>query len=351
MILIVTADADSSADHVSTRLRARGVEVQRFNPADYPVRASLSFALDPHGHRHIVIEDEHRRIDLDEVDAVWFRRPETPRPDARLADMRMRRYVVEECHAHLEDVWNALPCPAFPAVPAVMARAALKLSQLGVAGELGFELPPTLVTTRPAALLDFHRRHDGRIISKLAGPTMGRFYGPEVARYTEPVTTRDIGYVEAVRLAPAIFQASVDKRVELRITVVGERVFPVEIHSQDAARTRGDWRRYDLGLTPHRLHALPEEVSRRCTQLVRRLGLAYGAIDMILTPEGRYVFIEINPNGQFLWIEQLVNAGIGEAIAEHLAAQAQARARLPAVVGAQARRPSAATRNRTHECH
>jgi hypothetical protein len=336
MILVVTADADSSADHVITRLRGRGVDVQRFNPADYPTRASLGFTLDPRGRRHIVIEDERRRIDLADVDVVWFRRPDAPRPDARLADTRMRRYVTEECHAHIEDVWNALPCPAFPAVPAVMARAALKLSQLGVAGEVGFELPPTLATTNPAALLDFHRRHDGRVISKVAGPTLGRFYGPEVGRYTEPVTTRDIGYVEAVRLAPAIFQASIDKRVELRITVVGERVFPVEIHSQDAARTRGDWRRYDLGLTPHRLHALPDEISRRCARLVRRLGLAYGAIDMILTPEGRYVFIEINPNGQFLWIEQLVHAGIGEAIADCLAAHAQARARLGATAGVEA---------------
>ena len=336
MILVVTADADSSADHVSARLRARGAEVQRFNPADYPVRASLSFALDPQGRRRILIEDEHRRIDLARVAAVWFRRPGLPRPDPRLADTRLRRYVAEECHAHLEDVWNALPCPAFPAVPAVMARAALKLSQLALAGELGFELPPTLVTTRPAALLDFHRRHDGRVISKVVGPTLGRFYGPEVGRYTEPVTTRDIGYVEAVRFAPAIFQASVDKRVELRITVVGERVFPVEIHSQDAARTRGDWRRYDVGLTPHRLHALPDAVACRCVQLVRRLGLAYGAIDMILTPEGRYVFIEITPNGQFLWIEQLVHAGIGDAIADHLAAHARAFARRPETAGAAA---------------
>jgi glutathione synthase/RimK-type ligase-like ATP-grasp enzyme len=214
-----------------------------------------------------------------------------------------------------------------------------------VAGELGFELPPTLVTTNAAALLDFHRRHDGRIISKVAGPTLGRFYGPDVGRYTEPVTTRDIGYFDAVRFAPAIYQACVDKRVELRITVVGERVFPVEIHSQDAARTRGDWRRYDLGLTPHRLHALPEALTRRCVQLVRRLGLAYGAIDMILTPEDRYVFIEINPNGQFLWIEQLVRAGIGEAIADCLAAYAQAHARLPLFMAAGAEGLTPAHRN------
>jgi glutathione synthase/RimK-type ligase-like ATP-grasp enzyme len=110
----------------------------------------------------------------------------------------------------------------------------------------------------------------------------------------------------------------VPKRFELRVTVVGEQVFAAEIHSQQTNRTRVDWRRYDLSHTPHLPHALPEHVQVKCVELVRRLGLCYGAIDLILTPDGRYVFLEINPSGQYMWIEERTGLPISEAVANLL---------------------------------
>jgi glutathione synthase/RimK-type ligase-like ATP-grasp enzyme len=115
-----------------------------------------------------------------------------------------------------------------------------------------------------------------------------------------------------------IFQAYVPKLVELRITVVGRRIFAAEIHSQRTNHTRCDWRRYDQGQTPHRPHELPRDLEQRCTALVERLCLRYGAIDMVLTPDGRYVFLEINPNGQYLWIEHETGLPISEAICDLL---------------------------------
>jgi len=320
MILIVTGPVDVTADAVAERLRARGAEVVRFDPADYPARARLALGLDARGRVTATLHHEERRIALHELDAIWFRRPGRPEPDAALTDEQVRRYVAAECEQHLDDVWNALPVRTFPAPPLALARAALKASQLVAAGQLGFELPPTLFTNDPRELLDFHRAHDGRLISKLAGPAFNRAFGPGLGRFTEPLRTRDVGHVEAVRYAPVIFQAEVEKRLELRVTVVGERVFAVEIHSQATRRTRGDWRRYDVGHTPHRIHKLPGELATRCAALVRYLGLDYGAIDLVLTPDGRYVFLEVNPNGQFLWLEQLTGLGIVDAIADRLMA-------------------------------
>ena len=57
--------------------------------------------------------------------------------------------------------------------------------------------------------------------------------------------------------------------------------------------------------------------------LVRRLGLHYGTIDMVLTPDGRYVFLEINPNGQYLWIEKQSGLPITEAVCDLLARESQ----------------------------
>ena len=137
-------------------------------------------------------------------------------------------------------------------------------------------------------------------------------------RYTEIVSRRDVGYTDSVRYVPVLFQAYVPKRVELRVTVVGQQVFAAEIHSQASHRTRHDWRRYDFFKTIYLPHELPREVERRCLQLVERLGLCYGAIDMILTPDNHYVFLEINPNGQYLWIENETGLAISDALCDLL---------------------------------
>jgi glutathione synthase/RimK-type ligase-like ATP-grasp enzyme len=218
----------------------------------------------------------------------------------------------------LRDVWNALDCCWLPARPLAILRAQGKASQLRVAGELGLELPPTLFTNSPDEFLDFYQQHNGNIVSKLAGFAIQKAAGDIFVRYTEAVARRDVGYATAIRYCPVILQAYVPKRLELRITVVGREVFAAEIHSQQTHRTRHDWRRYDLGHTPHFVHDLPPEVQARCVRLVERLGLCYGAIDMILTPDGRYVFLEINPNGQYLWIEHKTGLPISAAICDLL---------------------------------
>src|SRR5262249_179757 len=110
----------------------------------------------------------------------------------------------------------------------------------------GFELPPTLVTNSPTDFLEFYREHNGDLISKLAGLTFFDAFGTKFGRYTELVSRRDVAYARGVRFCPIIFQAYVPKRLELRITVVGDQVFPAEIHSQHTNHTRHDWRRYDL---------------------------------------------------------------------------------------------------------
>jgi glutathione synthase/RimK-type ligase-like ATP-grasp enzyme len=218
----------------------------------------------------------------------------------------------------MQDLFSALDCAWLPAAPHAVRHAEQKTMQLGVAAALGFELPPTLITTSPADMLAFHRAHGGRIVSKQAGKSFFHTVGHSLIRYTELVTTRDLAHAGALAYCPITFQAYVDKQVELRVTVVGRQVFAAEIHSQTTNHTRHDWRRYDHGQTPHRAHELPRELEARCVALVEQLGLRYGAIDLVLMPDGRYVFLEINPNGQYLWTEYAAGLPISDAICELL---------------------------------
>jgi glutathione synthase/RimK-type ligase-like ATP-grasp enzyme len=115
-----------------------------------------------------------------------------------------------------------------------------------------------------------------------------------------------------------IFQAYVPKRLELRITVVGRQVFAAEIHSQLSRRTEHDWRHYNIDQTPYRPHRLPDAVQAQCIRLVEHFGLCYGAIDLVLTPDDRYVFLEINPTGQWRWIEVMTGLPISDAVCDML---------------------------------
>lgn len=318
MILVISNGDDAHADHIEAMLRERGAMFMRFDPAMFPVAATLSVSYEPAGRSRRTLRVGEQHLDLREVTAVWYRRPGIPGAHAGIEDRAAREFVQEECRQLIQDVWSSVDCAWLPAQPAIVKSAGQKATQLKIAGELGFELPPTLITNSPTDLLEFYRRHDGDIVCKLAGSALQKSVGWTFARYTEAVSTRDIAHAQAITLCPMIFQARVPKQVELRITVVGRQVFAAEIHSQTSNHTRLDWRRYDDHNTPHSVHVLPAAIEARCRELVGHLGLRYGAIDMIQTPDGRYVFIEINPNGQYLWIEHQTGLPISKAICELL---------------------------------
>jgi glutathione synthase/RimK-type ligase-like ATP-grasp enzyme len=175
-----------------------------------------------------------------------------------------------------------------------------------------------LVTNSPQAFLEFYFECRGQLVSKVI--LFGRVHrnGENHDSYTHVVQRRELVGYQSVRYAPGIFQEYVPKRVELRVTVVGSRVFAAEIHSQDSRLTRDDWRHYDNDRATYAPHALPKSIENLCLQLVRALHLSFGAIDLVLTPQGEYVFLEINPNGQWVWVQELAGLPIAEAIAELL---------------------------------
>ena len=295
----------------------------RLDLADLPSLAQLSVAYQAGTRARVTLRVRDATVDLSAVTAVWSRRPQAPSPDAEITNQALRDYVRQET----ADAWigasTLLDCPWLPAPRWQELRACYKALQLQVAADLGFEIPPTLVTNSSEDFLDFYRRHNGAVVSKTVHNRLlpvDRPEGYDAYVLTEPVANRDVVDADAVRYCPVTVQPYVDKRVELRVTVVGDRVFPVEVDSQWTNHTRYDWRRGDCHRGRYAIHDLPPIVGRRCVALVERLGLRFGAIDLILTPDGRYVFLEINPNGSWLATEQLTGLPISAAIGDLLMA-------------------------------
>ena len=139
--------------------------------------------------------------------------------------------------------------------------------------------------------------------------------------YTNKLTNKDMAQIDSVKMSPSIFQVYVSKKHELRITVVGDKIFPVKIYSQEDEVTSLDWRRkpklndFDVKMEQT---ILSQKVKQYIRHYMELINLRYGCIDMIVTENDEYVFLEINPNGQWYFVQLHTEAQIAEAIAELL---------------------------------
>jgi glutathione synthase/RimK-type ligase-like ATP-grasp enzyme len=136
--------------------------------------------------------------------------------------------------------------------------------------------------------------------------------------FTMAVNRRNATNLHALRNGPVLLQEQVEKRTELRITLAGDAVFAAEVDSQAAASTRVDWRRMAEPRLRWRTARLPDGVVESLSGLMRRMGLSFGAVDMILTPDGRTVFLEVNALGDWLFIEEQLDLPITAAVADLL---------------------------------
>ena len=189
--------------------------------------------------------------------------------------------------------------------------------QLQVARSVGLTCPETLIANNPDEIRAFFNRQGGRVVVKPL--RLGYFdYGHvQTAAYTSIVSTSNLANDEALKAAPVIYQHHLEKRWDIRVTIVGESIYAAAIHSQETVSARVDWRRTDVDLK-HTEHVLPKEIAKACRRLMKVLNLRFGALDLVLTPDGQYIFLEINPNGQWLWIEDKLGYPITNRIAEWL---------------------------------
>jgi glutathione synthase/RimK-type ligase-like ATP-grasp enzyme len=212
--------------------------------------------------------------------------------------------------------------PLWVSRPDRIRAAEFKPSQLVAAQEIGLRIPNTLLTNNQKAVRDFYERLHGRVICKAVWknqldlqddrPGQARFM------YTSEVRPEHLEWLDGVQTTMHCFQEQIEKEIELRVVVIGHQVFAIEIWSQQAEKTRLDWRRSYPDLR-YAIHRLPAFLEQQCLQLVQHFGLQYSAMDFILTPDGEYIFLEQNPNGQYDWLSSPTGLPLAEAMAHLLA--------------------------------
>ncbi len=320
-VLIVTEPLDVHADFVISELKERRVPVFRFHTEEFPANSQISIS-GAGTTWSAEIRTPLRSLRLQDVRAAWLRRPGDPvagsalRPESREFAVQQARSTLTAMYALVGDRWLSHPDS--------MRAAADKVRQMRSAAAAGLAVPDTLIGNDVDRAVAFHHRNvrlgRGTAVKSLwlRAPVS---YDGDVRL---PLTTvwpenTDPDEVETIGLAPAVFQEYVPKQREIRAVVIGSRVFAASVDSQAIPEARHDVR----GATKkarYEPHDLPADVRGALLELVRGLGLRFCSADLVLTPDGRHVFLDLNPNGQWLWLELEAGLPLSAAMADLLAA-------------------------------
>jgi glutathione synthase/RimK-type ligase-like ATP-grasp enzyme len=251
-------------------------------------------------------------IDLSSLSAVWYRRPDPPELSSVTLSNQERDVVRAQWRNSIRGLVHVLDA-RWINHPDRNDDAEQKLLQLVTASALGFAVPSTLVTNDAQTAYAFAGGRQGVVLKGLDAPYVEGDDGTGRFVYTTPLSDL-AGNLEGLDQAPMIFQQEVNPKRDVRVTVVGDEVFAA---APVGSLGHVDWRALSDPPFFEGVH-LPTEMAERCVALVQRLGLVFGAIDLVLDSLGSYWFLELNPNGEWGWLQKKIGLPIAEAIVTEL---------------------------------
>ena len=262
------------------------------------------------------MQTSHRKVALEDLRAAWYRSPATfTFPDGMSS--AERQHAHREAKIGLGGILMSLPL-LWVNHPAQLANAVYKPWQLAAAARCGLQVPRTIVSNDPAAVRRFaEEAATGGVVIKALGTSRVTEEGVTKIGFTRRLAPTDLDDLGGLNVAPHQVQDWVEKHHDVRVVVVDSTTFAIGIHAGSEAGYV-DWRSDHSALRYERLD-VPERIEARVRALMEELGLVYGALDFVITPEGDWVFLECNPGGQFGWLEAHTGAPISAALVELLA--------------------------------
>lgn len=299
-LLIVTDAWDSHADIIVQECAVRGITVFRFHPSEYPEDSSISIEISGTSVSG-EIDTGYRKVQLDRICSAWYRRPREPEP--RMHDpYDTSAYIAYQSRSALRDLYSAIG-DRWIVDPFKLGLADLKGTQLVHAAMCGLVTPRTVLTNAESIAKRFFDEVSPPILVKpLRTPALpphvdGAWRHPRAVRWED----REVASGR-IRQCATSFQPYIPKKLELRCVVIEDEVFCASIDSQSHPSKPDDGRTVHNEM-PWERFELPRDVSAKMINLVKSFGIAFCSADLVLTPDNEYVFLDLNPNGQWLWLD------------------------------------------------
>lgn len=319
MLLIITNKSDLACDFFILRLKERTIPFLRLNTEDYGKSFRVNIFLSGCSVSYEINLSDGRVVTDTEIEAVYFRQPISPGipPDLAESDREFSRREAQEV---LRSLWRLIDHRKWLNHPKDLWLASNKVEQLVIAQRLGFKVPDTCVSMSESTVRHFVETYEGQVICKAVKHGFLRQGKSVQVASTQRIGPEFLDRFTDYASVPMIFQEEIHKAFDVRVTVVGDNVFATAIHSQQHPQTAVDWRvwdSYNLDLR-HEAIKLPAHIDELCHQITKHFNLKYAAIDLIEEVRGKYFFLELNPNGQWAWIEQKVGYPIRDAMIDCL---------------------------------
>jgi len=316
-VLLLTHSGDFyTVDLVAHALARRNVRSVRFNTDLFPSQIKLSTRAGD-DRAALFITETGEQISTDDIRAVWARKLWSPRM-AHDLDERYRSMCINESAAALEGFLDALHHAHWVNNLDRQRDAENKQRQLRLAARAGLRVPRTLVTNDATAARQFFAETNGQTVAKLLRPLAVSMDAAEPFVYTNRVREEDLAGAETLRHSPMVFQELIPKAYELRVAYVAGEAFAGALDATGTSRGHTDWRRAAPEECRWQKIQLPIEVASSLEALMSGLGLLFGAVDLICTPSGEHVFLEVNPSGEWGMLERDLGLPISDAIAAAL---------------------------------
>lgn len=298
-LLVITSVPDPHVEMVTKHLPA-AVETVIFDPKRFPYEEEISFSWN-HDKFDISLLD---RDLLDDVFAVWYRKPLLP----RLEDLHVSNEYKDMVYASWKEsiIWfySMFPDKLWVSDYWCINRAASKTYQFQMAAKAGFSIPATLITSSASHAVNFLKKHE-RVVVKPLNIEFVRSEGKLSATYTSRISGDKPIDFSGLKVSPVIFQQELTGE-DIRVTVIGTEVFPCIIEKTDLAKDRVDWRLSlnDGSIKLYKDTNFPASLAQSCVKMIKAMGLQFGAFDFIRDiNNGTYWFLELNPNGQWGFVE------------------------------------------------
>lgn len=318
MLLIITNQSDLASDYLILRLKELGLNFRRFNTEQLGVSVSVEVKVSESGSKFAIEFEGGNVITQESVSAVYFRQPLPPNYENKVVKDEVD-FANDEALEFLRSLWRVIPEHLWLNHPKQLWIASNKVDQLTRAVQIGLKIPETLISTDITNIKNFLSRHKGKVIGKAVKHGFVTRNNDVLLAGTQQIPDSFLNDSGDFATIPMIYQQQIQKIRDLRVVVVGNQVFSTAIESDDSNNPI-DWRITDLLGRPlrHTKISLSLDIEKKCKALVNSFGLLYSSIDMAQDVSGDIYFIELNPNGQWAWIEQLTEHPIRDAIIETL---------------------------------
>ena len=318
-VLVITHTEDNnSVDKVIEFIEAAGGTAIRFNTDCYPLSSKLSTVYSQNEWQVLYDDGQHTHT-LHDAGGIWYRR--SYGLGKGLAATLQREYLepaIGEVRRTLFGMLEGMSCFQMERVSRYR-RLDSKEEQLKRAVQNGLLIPPTCISNDPSTVKNFIAQYDGKVITKMQHSFAIYREQEEMVVFTNELPETSYAHLDTLQYCPMVFQQKIDKQLELRVTIVGDKVFAFSIDSQKNENAQVDWRKEGRTMVyDWQPYTLPATIQQQLLSFMDGYGLNYGAIDLILTPDDQYYFLEVNAAGEYFWLDRLCSFAISKQIADVL---------------------------------